>query len=119
MRSLDIADDEAWWTVLGIVPADQADAGDAYVREVVYPVNDDGETVHVTWHEVDASVRIRHRRGDAVVTDLYREMATLLTVARDGGSAVIILEYGAAGQSGRTRVRLAPEVLVEDAVLRS
>lgn len=52
------------------------------------------------------------------MTDLHREMATLLTVGGIGDSAEIVLEYGSAGHSGRTRVRLTPEVLVEDTFLR-
>lgn len=46
-------------------------------------------------------------------------MATLLTVAGVGEMAEILVEYGSAGHSGRTRVRVTPEVLIEDTFLRS
>lgn len=107
-----------WWTALGVTPVDLTVSGDERVREVVYPVAG-SETVHVTWNVIDDSVRVRHQRGDVVVTDLYREMASLLTVAGRGGSAEILLEYGGAGHSGRARVRVTPEVLIEDTLLRS
>lgn len=118
MTALHVADDETWWTALGVTPTVETVSGDELVREVIYPVADN-ETIHVTWERTANSVRVRHRRGDVVVTDLFREMATLLTVAGDGGSAEILVEYGAAGWSGRTRVRVSPEVLIEDTVLRS
>lgn len=118
MTSLQVADDEAWWASLGVAPAVATVSGDEFVREVVYPVTGSSETVHVTWDVTENSVRIRHRRGDVVVTDLHREMATLLTVGGIGESAEILLEYGLAGCSGRTRVRLTPEVLIEDTFLR-
>ncbi len=102
-----------------MTPAAEAISGDEFVREVIYPVPSSDETVHVTWDVTDNSVRVRHRRGDVVVTDLRREMATLLTVAGDGESAEILLEYGSVSQWGRTRVRVLPEVFIEDSFLRS
>ena len=119
MTSLQVADDEAWWTALGVEPGAEAVSGDEFVREVVCTVTGSSETVLVTWDVTDNSVRIRHRRGDVVVTDVHREMATLLTVAGVGETAEILLEYGSAGHSGRTRVRVTPEVLIEDTFLRS
>jgi hypothetical protein len=104
---------------MGVIPAAETVSGDEFVREVVYPGTGGSETVHVTWDVTDNSVRIRHRRGDDVVADLHREMATLLTVRGVGESAEILLEYGSASHSGRTRVRLAPEVLIEDTFVRS
>ena len=118
MTSLQVADDEAWWTALGVTPAEVV-AGDDFVREVICPVTDSSDTVHVSWDVTDHSVRLRHRRGGVVVTDLYREMATLLTVAGEGDSAEIVLEYGLARHVGHTRVRLTHEVLIEDTLLRS
>lgn len=119
MTSLQVADDEAWWTALGVTPSAETVSGDEFVREVIYPVTGSSETVHVTWDVTDNSVRVRHRRGDVVVADLHRETATLLTVAGDGESAEILLEYGSGGHSGRTRVRVTPDVLIEDTFLRS
>ena len=119
MTSLQVADDEAWWTVLGVTPAAEAVSGDEFVREVIYPVTGSSETIHVTWDVTDNSVRVRHRRGDVVVTNLHRDMANRLTVSGDRESAEILLEYGSAQQSGRTRVRVAPEVFIEDTFLRS
>ena len=104
---------------LGVRPAAAAVAGDEFVREVVYTVTGSSETVLVTWDVTDNSVRVRHRRGDVVVTDVHREMATLLTVAGVGATAEILLEYGSAGHLGRTRVRVTPDVLIEDTFLRS
>ncbi|WP_101523213.1 hypothetical protein [Nocardioides houyundeii] len=118
MTSLQVADDEAWRTALGVTPDVEAVSGDEYVRELVYPVTG-GEAVHLTWDVTDNSVRVRHRRGGEIVTDLHRETATVLTVAGAGKTAEILLEYGSAGHLGRTRVRLAPEVLIEDTFLRS
>lgn len=119
MTSLQVAEDEAWWTALGVTPAAEAISGDEFVREVIYPVAERGETLHVTWDVTDASVRVRHQRGDIVIADLHREMATLLTVTGHGESAEILLEYGSAGHKGRTRVRVTPEVLIEDTFLQS
>ena len=119
MTPLQVADDEAWWTALGVTPTAETVSGDEFVREVVYPGTGSSETVNVTWDVTGNSVRIRHRRGDVVVSDLHRETATLLTVAGVGETAEIRLEYGSAGYSGRTRVRLTPDVLIEDTFLRS
>ena len=100
------------------MPDAEAVSGDEYVRELVYPVTG-SEAVQVTWDVTDNSVRVRHRRGGVIVTDLHREMATLLTVAGVGETAEILLEYGSGGYQGRTRVRLVPEVHIEDTFLRS
>ena len=118
MTTLHVADDEAWWTALSVTPTAETGADDQFVRELVWPVSD-GEAVRVTWDATTNSVRVRHRRGDLVLTDLHREMATLLTVAGAGEAAEILLEYGSAGHRGRTRVRLTPEALIEDSFLRS
>jgi hypothetical protein len=118
VTSLQVADDEAWWRALGVAPTSEAGTGDQLVRELVWPVAD-GEAVHVTWDVTNDSVRVRHRRGDLVLTDLHREMATLLTVTGVGEAAEILLEYGPAGCSGRARVWLAPEVRIKDDLLRS
>lgn len=118
MTSLQVADDEAWWTALGVTPAAEAVSSDEFVREVVYRVTDN-EAVQVTWNVIDGSVRVRHRRGDVVVTDLHRETATLLTIAGVGEAAKISLEYGSAGHSGRAQVLLTPEVRIKDTFLRS
>ena len=101
-----------------MAPTSEAGTGDQLVRELVWPVAD-GEAVHVTWDVTNNSVRLRHRRGDLVLTDLHREMATLLTVTGVGETAEILLEYGPAGCSGRARVRLSPEVRIQDDLLRS
>lgn len=118
MTSLHVAGDEAWWTALGVMPEVEAGAGGEHVRGLVYPARG-SETLHVTWDVHDNSVRVRHRRAGVTVTDLHREMATLLTVAGVGEMAEILVEYGSAGHSGRTRVRVTPEVLIEDTFLRS
>jgi hypothetical protein len=115
---LRVADDEAWWTAIGVMPATEAVSADEFVREVVYPITD-SEAVHVTWDVTDNSVRVRHRRDGVIVTDLHREMATLLTVVGTAGTAEIVLEYGSPGHAGQTRVRLSAEVHVQDAFLRS
>jgi hypothetical protein len=54
-----------------------------------------------------------------MVSDLYREMATLLTVARTGSAREVIIEYGSGDWFGRARVQVRPEVLIKDTVLRS
>jgi hypothetical protein len=118
VTSLRVADDETWWTALGVVPAAEARSGDELVRELIYPVTDSG-AVHVTWDVTDSSVRVRHRRAEATVTDLFREMATLVTVAGTAAMAEILIEYGSPAYSGRLRVRVFPEVHVEDTLVRS
>jgi len=91
---------------------------DESVRELRIPVTD-GDEVQVTWDINDRSVRVRHHRGGEIVTDLYRDLATLLTVVRTGAARELVIEYGSSGWSGHTRIQLVPHVLVEDKVLRS
>ncbi|MBU2664198.1 hypothetical protein KOI35_11915 [Actinoplanes bogorensis] len=118
MAELVVADDEAWRDCLGVSPMAEDISGDEYVRELRIP-GPDAELVQVTWDVTDDSVRIRHHRDGRIVADLFREMATLLTVARTGLGAEVILEYGSDGWLGRARVRVRPTVLIDDQVLRS
>ncbi|MGK5682694.1 hypothetical protein [Actinoplanes sp. URMC 104] len=118
MPNLEVAADEAWLACLGVAPGTEDVSGDEYVRELRVPVAE-GEEVQITWDVTDDSVRVRHRRGGRVVADLFREMATLLTVAATGSGAEIVLEYGSLGWSGRARIEVLPAVRVEDTVLRS
>ncbi|WP_250030262.1 hypothetical protein [Paractinoplanes maris] len=92
--------------------------GDEFVRELRFPVSD-VEEVQITWDVTDDSVRVRHRRDGRVVCDLFREMATLLTVAGTGPGAEVIVEYGSDGWSGRARIQVLPAVVIEDTLLRS
>ena len=96
----------------------EAVSGDEHVRKVVVPVSSN-EAVDVAWDVTDRSVQVRHRRGGVSVTVLHREMATLLTVAGARETAEILVEYGSTEHQGRVRVRVTPEVLIEDTFLRS
>jgi hypothetical protein len=53
VTSLRVADDEAWWTALGVTPAVETVSGDEFVREVIYSVTRGSETAHVTWDVTD------------------------------------------------------------------
>lgn len=103
---------------LGVMPATVAVSGDELAREVVYPVSV-SEAVRVTWDVTDNSVRVRHRRDGVTVTDLHRESASLLTVVGTAETAEIVLEYGSPGGTGRTRVRVSPDVRIQDVFMRS
>lgn len=118
MPVLEVADDESWLASLGVLPQIEGATGDDYVRELNIPVGD-AELVHVTWDVTDSSVRVRHHRNDVIVTDLFREFATLLTVVSRGQVREVIVEYGIAGVAGRSRIQVAPSVLIVDEVLRA
>jgi hypothetical protein len=114
----EVADDQAWLACLGVSPETEQASGDEYVRELRVLVAD-SEEVQITWDVTDDSVRIRHRRDGRLVADLFREMATRLTVARTGSAREVIIEYGSAGWSGRARIEVLPAVFVEDTLLRT
>lgn len=118
MSRLEVADDKSWLACLGVLPATEEVSGDEFVQEVRVPVTDT-EEVQITWDVTDDSVRVRHRRDGRIVSDLFRETATLLTVAGTGSIAEIFIEYGAGGCSGRARIQVLPAVVIEDALLRS
>jgi hypothetical protein len=80
---LEVASDEAWQDCLGVSPQTEDISGDEYVRELRIPVTA-AEQVQITWDVTDDSVRVRHHRDGRIVSDLFREMATLLTVAKLG-----------------------------------
>jgi len=115
---LDVADDQEWLTCLGVLPQAEEVTGDEYVREVRIPVKE-AEEVQISWDVTDNSVRVRHHRAGRIVSDLYREMATRLTVIGAGSTVEIMIEYGSEGWCGRARVQVLPEVLIEDTILRS
>lgn len=118
MPRLEVADDQTWLASVGVIPRTEEVTDDESVRELRIPLTDADE-VQLTWDINDRSVRVRHHRGGEIVTDLYRDLATLLTVVRTGAAREIIIEYGSTGWSGHTRIQLLPHVLVEDKVLRS
>src|SRR5512142_2720344 len=118
MPKLDVAADEDWLACLGVSPETEGVSGDEYVQELRVPISD-AEEVQVTWDVTDDSVRVRHHRGGRIVFDLFREMATLLTVAGTGSVAEVIIEYGSNGWSGRARIQVLPEVLIKDTLVRS
>jgi len=115
---LEVADDQAWLASLGVLPQTEEATGAEYVRELRIPVND-SEEVQITWYDPDCSVRVRHHKGSGIVSDLYREMATLLTVVGTGSAGEVIIEYGSSGWSGRARIQVLPDVLIKDTVLRA
>lgn len=118
MPVLEVADDESWLASLGVFPQTEGATGDDYVRELRIPVGD-AEEVQITWDVTDSSVRVRHHRSDVIVSDLFREFATFLTVVSRGPVKEVIIEYGIAGVTGRSRIQVAPSVLIVDEVLRA
>ncbi|MBL7259327.1 hypothetical protein [Paractinoplanes lichenicola] len=118
MPELEVASDEAWLDCLGVSPKTEGISGGEYVRELRIPVTD-AEQVQITWDVTDDSVRVRHHRDGGIVFDMFREMATLLTVAKTGLGAEVILESGSSGWSGRARIQILPAVFIEDTLLRS
>ena len=118
MPRLEVADDQAWLASLGVLPETEEVTGDEDVRELRIPVSD-SEEVQLTWDVTDCSVRVRHHRGGRIVSDLYRETATLLAVVGTGSAGEVIIEYGSSGWSGRARIQVLPNVLIEDTVLRA
>ena len=116
MPVLQVADDESWLASLGVLPQIEDATGDDYVRELSIPVGD-AEEIQVTWDLTDRSVRVRHHRSGVIVSDLFRELTTLLTVVNRGSFREIIIEYGTAGVAGRSRIQVAPSVLIVDEVL--
>ncbi|MBB2943514.1 hypothetical protein FB565_003227 [Actinoplanes lutulentus] len=118
MPKLEIASDEAWLDCLGVSPKAEDISGDEYVRELRIPVTD-AEQVQITWDVTEDSVRVCHHRDGRIVFDLFREMATLLTVAKTGLGAELIIESGSNGWSGRARIQVSPAVSIEDTLLRS
>lgn len=101
-----------------MTPRGESVSGDDLVRELVIAVSED-EDVLFTWDTTDDSVRVRHRRGGVVVVDLFRELATLLTVVTTDSATEVIVEYGSTGYAGRARVQVRPQVQIEDSVLQS
>lgn len=118
MPKLEVAADKAWAACLGVSPETHDVSGDEYVREVRVPIAD-AEEVRITWDVTEDSVRVRHHRDGRIVSDLFREMATLLTVTETGSVREVVIEYGSDGWSGRARIQVFPAVLIEDTVLRS
>lgn len=115
---LEVADDESWLAAFGVLPQSECATGDDFVRELTIPVGD-AEEVQITWDVTDPSVRVRHRRSAVVVCDLFRELATRLTVMSHGPVKEVVVEYGIAGVAGRSRIQIAPSVLIVDEVLRA
>lgn len=115
---LEVTDDATWLNAFGVVPQTEEASGDEYVRELRIPMDDAAE-LHITWDVTDGSVRVRHRRAEAVVVDLYREQATLLSAERNGTIAALVVEYGTSDAVGRVRVQVTPEVVIEDKFLRT
>lgn len=113
-----MSDDQAWLACFGVLPETEASSGDEWVREVRIPVTH-AEEVHITWDLTDNSVRLRHHRDGSIVCDLFREMATRLTVIALGSAGEVAIDYGSSGWSGHARVRVLPHVLMKDAVLRT
>jgi hypothetical protein len=118
VAQLDVAEDQAWLAALGVLPHAEKVSGDEFVRELIVPVSDT-EEVRVTWDVTDSSVRVRHQRNGTIVCDLFREMATRLTVVGTGSKGEVIVEYGSTEWSGRARIQVLPDVVIEDSVLRS
>lgn len=118
MPTLDVADQQAWLVALGVLPQADESTGDDFAQQLLVPVSD-SEEVRVTWDVTDDSVRVQHQRGGSILADLFREMATLLTVTSQDAVREIIVEYGWTGWRGRTRVQVLPEVRIKDEVLRS
>lgn len=115
---LEVAADQIWLDHLGVLPKTEEVSGDEYVREVRVS-SADAEEVQLTWDVTDDSVRVRHYRDGRIVCDLFREMATLLTVAGTESATEVLIEYGSDGWFGRARVQVLPVVLIEDKLLRS
>ncbi|PKQ22551.1 MAG: hypothetical protein CVT65_12715 [Actinobacteria bacterium HGW-Actinobacteria-5] len=120
MRTVDHAehDDESWLAALGALPQSERATSDDFVRGLTIPVGD-AEEVQITWDLTGGSVRVRHHRSAVVVCDLFRELATRLTVMSDGPVKEVIVEYGITGVAGRSRIQVAPSVLIVDEVLRA
>lgn len=117
MVLLAVAPDDDWLTLLGVLPQTEEVTGDEFVRELRLPLAGADE-LHLTWDETDQSVRIRLRRGQEVIVDLYREQATLLTPEVDEGQRSVVLEYKAEASVGRTRVQLQPSFALQDSFRR-
>jgi hypothetical protein len=115
---LEVADDTAWLDAFGVEPQTEEVSDDEYVRELRIPT-DAAEELHITWDVTDGSVRVRHRRADSIVVDLYREQATLLGVERSGRITALVMEYGTADAVGRARIQVTPELVIEDKFLRT
>jgi hypothetical protein len=115
---LKVADDAEWLDAFGVVPQTEVSSGNEYVRELRI-LTGVAEELHITWDVTDDSVRVRHRRAEAVVVDLYREQATLLKAGRNGTIAAVVMEYGSSDAAGRVCVQVTPEVAIEDKFLRT
>jgi hypothetical protein len=115
---LEAADDASWLDAVGIVPQTEEISGDDYVRELRIPTGV-AEELHITWDVTDDSVRIRHRRADKVLVDLFREQATRLRIEKAEDTTALVLEYGSTDGAGRTRIQVSPEVVIEDNFLRA
>jgi hypothetical protein len=113
---LEVAEDTAWLDAFGVVPHTEEISGDEYVRELRVPI-DAADELHVTWDVTDDSVRVRYRRADSIVADLYREGATFLGVERNGSITALIMEYRTTDAVGCTRIQVTPVVVVEDKFL--
>jgi hypothetical protein len=118
MPKLRVADDNFWLSAFGVAPATEEATGDEVVQELRIPAKA-GELLHITWDVTADSVRLRHWRGGRVVTDILREMATLLTVQGTGADSQVGVGYGSGGWTGRIQCRPHPEVVIVDNLLRT
>jgi hypothetical protein len=113
-----VATDDVWDASLGVIPQTEEASGDDFVREIRFPISAT-EELHLTWDTTDASVRVRYLCDRALVVDVYREDATLLTTEHVDDERFVVVEHGTSEANGRCRVRVAPAFAYEDTNLRA
>lgn len=118
MPNLALPDDDAWLTTFGELPRTEEASGDEFVQEIVLR-SSDAEELHITWDEMHCSVRVRHRKDGRIVADLFRELATRITVSDEGSGCQVLVEYGGVGWFGEAHIQVFPNVVIEDRLLRS
>jgi hypothetical protein len=117
--TLVVADDAAWLAAFGVLPRVEEVTGDEDVREIQLPISE-SEDLHLTWDVPDASVRIRYRWNARVVVNVFRKLATLLTVEiHDDRRVVVVVEYRTSEAVGRCRIQVSPEFVLEDSFHRA
>lgn len=109
-----VADDETWSDRFGETPVRPVSVDDE-VRELIVPAGDGDRLVHLSWDQTDRSVRVRIRRGDRVEIDVYRELASLVTVVGEQ----VVVEYGHDGYAGRLVLTLGERFSLKDSSLRA
>lgn len=114
-REFVVPDDETVLEVLG-VPARIGEEVAVRTVRLADPEAMEG-AVELTYDVPGRSIRCRWMRGGAVVMEVFREGATVLSVSNGGGSTVIEVRFETESLVGVFRIAVSPRVSICDELL--